>query len=127
MSLVQPFPPGVLPLNQQRNDGTNKKHDNEAEQTNDDIAQSCQVVEIQVTIVVSISSKGTRENILGHVGAYSHAVFFGMGVDEGLHTICIQFPIVGCCLFGIGELEVEFSLVYPYTNRLKKERYRDIH
>ena len=105
MSLVQPFPPGVLPLNQQRNDGTNKKHDNEAEQTNDDIAQSCQVVEIQVTIVVSISSQGTG-NVLGSC----IVELVGVGVDEGLDTICIQLPIVGCCLVGIGELETELSL-----------------
>ena len=105
LELVITFSTGVLPLNQQRNDGTNKKHDDEAEQSNDDIAQSCQVVEIQVTIVVSISSQGTG-NVLGSC----IVELVGVGVDEGLHTICIQLPIVGCCLVGIGELEVKLSL-----------------
>ena len=82
----------------------------------------CHVVEIQVTIVVSISSKGT-----GNIFSSCTIELVWMGVDERLHTICIQLPIVGCCLFGIGELQAEFSLVYPYTNRLKKDRYRDIH
>ena len=63
------------------------------------------VVEIQVTIVVSISSKGTG-NVLGSCTVE----LVGMSIDEGLHTTCIQFPIVGCCLVGIGELETEFSL-----------------
>ena len=105
LELVITFPAGVLSLNQQRNDGTNKKHDDEAEQSNDDIAQSCQVVEIQVTIVVSISSQGTG-NVLGSC----IVELVGMSIDEGLHTICIQLPIVGCCLVGIGELEMKLSL-----------------
>ena len=103
LELVITFSTGVLPLNQQRNDGANKKHDDEAEQSDDDIAQSCQVVEIQV----SISSGSADESILRR-GSY--AICVEMAVDEGLHTICIQLPIVGCCLVGIGELQAEFSL-----------------
>ena len=65
----------------------------------------CQVVWIQVTIVVSISSKGP-----GNIFGSCTIELVGMSVDECLHTICIQLPIVGCCLVGIGELEAELSL-----------------
>ena len=116
LELVITFSTGVLPLNQQRNDGTNKKHDDKAEQSNDDIAQSCRVVEIQVTVVVSISPRNAGETILRRV---TYAICVRVSVDEGLDTICIQLPIVGCCLVGIGELETELSL--PSYESLKKE------
>ena len=64
----------------------------------------CQVVWIQVTIVVSISSKGT-----GNIFGSCTIELVGMSVDERLHTICIQFPIVGCCMVGIGDLQAQFS------------------
>ena len=56
-------------------------------------------------IVVRISSQGTG-NVLGSC----IVELVGVSIDEGLHTICIQLPIVGCCLVGIGELEVKLSL-----------------